>query len=174
MKNNSLFKNRMCFGIMLLFLEVFNSCNSSDTSLNEANPRKTAIYKYASSLCLVDERSSTMSSGVTLRDHPFYLKDPFPTRIEMEQVIGKADFSQMEKWTNPIIDEVETLTLYWWEKDRDWETPTAKGRIKGYREIIIAHFDEKGFLRVLECLQNLGFETIGRFPSEWSFISNLP
>jgi hypothetical protein len=102
--------------------------------------------------------------------HPAKLKAPYPTQAEMEQAIGPADFAQTEKWDSPSQDASETQTLYWWEKDSTWSVPTAKGKKPGFREIIIAHLDALGRLRVLEILEVVGFETIGRDSSEWRWI----
>ncbi|TRX03225.1 hypothetical protein [Flavobacterium gawalongense] len=143
-------------------------CGPSDTSLLEMNPRKQQIYNYASSISVVDTESSVF--GIGGPTHPSRLKEPYPTQAEMEEAIGKADFSQVEVLgeLHPLSEEGSLLTLYWWEKDSKWEVPGIHK--KGFREIIIAHFDNDGRLRMLEILSLMGFELVGRNSTEWRFI----
>ena len=154
--------------ITVFAMAVLCGCGPPDTSRSEMNPRKQRIYAYASSLVAVAMDSSVM--GIGGPSHPGLLKDPYPTRFEMESAIGKADFSQMESVgeLHPLNAEGSMLTLYWWEKDYTWKIPGLKK--DGFREIIIARFDKNGRLRMLEVLNPVGYELIGRHSSECHWI----
>jgi hypothetical protein len=157
------------FIFILTFLALAASgCGPPDTSRSVMNPRKEKIYGYASSLQVLDTESSVM--GIGGPSHPSRLKEPYPTQTAMEAAIGKADFSQIESVgeLHPLGEKGPLLTLYWWEKDSSWEVPGLKK--KGFREIVIARFDKDGRLRMLEILDPVGFELIGRHSSEWHWI----
>jgi len=151
-----------------LALMMFCGCGPPSISRSEMNPRKEKIYKYAASLAEVDQQSSVMGTGG--QTHPLRLLEPYPTQAEMETAIGPADFSQMESVgeLHPLKDEGAMLTLYWWEKDSSWEIPGLKKH--GYREIVIARFDRNGRLRMLEVLDLLGYQLIGRSSWEWHWM----
>jgi len=156
------------FALLATLATALCSCGPSGYSRSEMNPRKEAMYRYASSLCVVDTEASVM--GVGGPSHPARLKEPYPTQVEMEAVIGKADFSQMETVSDlhPLSGAGPLLTAYWWERDSTWVVPGLHK--KGFREIIIARFDQDGRLRMLEVLKPYGFELVGRSSYEWHWI----
>ena len=147
---------------------------------SEMNPRKEAIYTYASSLCETDENASVMSMGPmgAPASHPARLKQPFPTRAEMEAAIGKADSETVQK-VRYIVEgglgreeEEDNLTLTWWEKDSTWEVYRDHGMVKpGHREIITAWFGPEGRLKKLYIMHPYGSEFIGRHSSFWRWYS---
>jgi len=154
---------------MALLVLAGSSACGEDIRRSQENPRKTAIYQYAYSLVERLQDQNAMGGGLG-PSHPARIRSPYPTQPDFERAIGKADAADAERW-----DEYDSgpsgLTLYWWEPDSTWEVPRRSGeKKKGFREIIIAHFDSDGQLRVLEILAPVGFETIGRHATEWHWI----
>ncbi len=154
-------------------------CDPSFTR-SEMNPRKEAIYTYASSLCEIDENASVMSLGPMgpPTNHPARLKQPNPTRAEMEAAIGKADSESVQKVSYIVEgglgreEEEDNLTLTWWEKDSTWEVYQDHGMVKpGHREIITAWFGPDGRLKKLYIMHPYGSEFIGRHASFWQWYS---
>jgi hypothetical protein len=156
-------------GIAILVSLLLFGCGPADTYRSQMNPRKQKIYDYASTLGTVDKESAVMGAGGG-PSHPSKLKEPYPSQGEMEAAIGKADYSQFEKVSDlhPLGGKGQFLTIYWWENDSTWEVPGLHK--KGFREIIVARFDADGRLRMLEVLEPVGYELIGRHSSEWHWI----
>ena len=153
-------------------------CDQTDFRRGEMNPRKEAIYAYASGLQEVDENLQVTSTGAIGRptNHPSRLRTPYPTRSDMEAAIGKADQAETQRVSYPIIgglgeeEEEDNLALIWWEKDSTWEKYGKNGMEKaGHREIITAWFGPDGQLKKLYIMLPYGSEFIGRDSYSWKW-----
>jgi hypothetical protein len=163
-------------GLMALLL--LTACGERSYDRSEMNPRKEAIYRYASSLCEIDEHASVMSMGPmgAPTNHPARLKTPYPTRADFEAAIGRPDAEETQRMTYTVIgglgkeEQEDDLALTWWEKDSRWEKYGPKGWEKsGHREIITAWFDPQGRLKKLFILHPYGSEFIGRHSGFWQW-----
>lgn len=155
-------------------------CDQKDYRRGQMNPRKEAIYTYASGLCEMDEHTSVMSMGAMgpPRNHPSRLRTPYPTRSDMEAAIGKADQAETQRMTYMVIgglgkeEEEDNLALIWWEKDSTWEKYGKNGPEKaGHREIITAWFGSDGRLKKLYIMHPYGSEFIEGHSGYWHWFN---
>lgn len=131
-------------------------------SQEEERARKEAAFRYFGTLV---ERSTNLSTGslITGRstsgpEHSAFIKEPWPTREQVEQGAGKADY---------VGQDDGGTVLRWWEPDPSSVVWTPEGDRKGLHAYLRAHFDRQGRLDSFDAMYGIAAEHVDRKVSEW-------
>lgn len=148
-------------GFVMSILGVLGGCGRSQA---EEKARKTAAFAYFGTLI---ERNRNLSTGnlITGRstsgpEHPGFIKEPWPTREQVESGAGKADHARQD---------TDGVVLLWWEPDPSSAVWTPEGDKKGFHAYLRAHFDPQGRLDSFDAMYGIAAEHVGRKVSEWEW-----
>jgi hypothetical protein len=152
---------RRAFLLPLALLLLLGGCGRSDA---EEKARKEAAFRHFATLI---ERSKNLGTGnlITGRrtsgpEHPALIKEPWPTRDQVELGAGKADY---------VRQDPEGLMLVWWEPSPGSAMWTPEGDRKGVHAYLRARFDPQGRLTSIDAMYGIAAEHVERTVTGWEW-----